>query len=159
MEKIINGASRLLNAVAGLGIVLIMVLVTLNILLRTFLNRSILGTYEYAGFFTGAVIGLSLAQCALQSGHISIGLLVDKFKPKTQAAVSIFTNAIALVFLSLTSYHLFLYAKRLWLNGEVSLTTEIPFYPFVYLVAIGLAVFCLVILWQLIKSWQRVIGK
>ena len=51
MEKIINGASRLLNAVAGLGIVLIMVLVTLNILLRTFLNRSILVLTNMLAFY------------------------------------------------------------------------------------------------------------
>lgn len=159
LEKYLKQITHLLNTIARWVIVSIMALVVLNILLRVLFKRPILGTYEYVGFLTAMAIGLSLAYCALQKGHIAIGFLVDKLPSKTQDLIALITNAAAFLFLSATSWHLFRYARRTWLSGAVSPTTETPFYFFIYLVGLGLSAFCLVLLVELIKTTQKVMGK
>jgi len=76
-KAIVHTASRAIDGVAGLALGGVAVLVTANILLRALLNRPIVGTYELVGYLTAAVIGLSLAHCALQNSHIAVDFLVE----------------------------------------------------------------------------------
>jgi TRAP-type C4-dicarboxylate transport system permease small subunit len=138
--------SKIFDSIAGWCMASIMVLVIANILLRTLLKRPILGTYEYVGFFTALVIGFALANCAVQNSHIAISLLTDRFPLKIQTFIKIIIDIIAFIFLIFSTWHLVLYGKSMAISGEVSLTTRLPFYPFIYLVAFGLSMLSLVIL-------------
>lgn len=137
--------SRWLDIAAGFCIVAVMGLVVTNILFRVLLNRPIFGAYEYVGFLTAAAIGLALAYCAVQNGHIAVGFFVERFPLKLQAVIDSFVNIIALCFWSLTAWYIGKYAGSMAANGLVSSTTQIPFYHFVYLIAFSLLVLCLVL--------------
>lgn len=159
MDKITNlvtGLSRLLDRMAGFCMVSIMLIVVANILLRVFLKRPVLGAYEYVCFLTAALIGLALANCALQKGHIAVGVLVDRLGEKTQAVIDTFINAVSLLFWGLSAWYICKYANNLLKNGVVSPTTQTPFYPFLYLIAFGLLALCLVLLVRLADSIKKV---
>ena len=127
--------SKLLDKLAGFCMVLLMLLVVSNVVLRAVFKSPILGTYEYVGFLTAVMIGLALAYCAVQNGHIAIGLMVDRLCCRTQAGVDIMVNATALGFWGLAAWYIARYAGSMTASGVVSPTTQTPFYPFVYLVA------------------------
>ena len=154
---IIVGFSKFLDRIAGLFLVAVMSLVVGNILLRVLFGKSILGTYEFVGFITAAMIGLSLAYCAIQKGHIAIGLFMDKMPPKIQHISDILINGIALIFWMLSAWHLYQYAYKMSLSGVVSPTTQMPFYYFVYIVAFGVFALSLVMLLRLIESLKMVV--
>lgn len=157
--SLVTGLSLVLDKLAGLCMVAMMVLVVANILLRVLVKRPILGTYEYVGFLAAALIGLALAYCAVQNGHIAVSFIVDRFSPKIQAVVDIVVNVTALCFWSLAAWYVGKYAHSMSVNGVVSPTTQMPFYPFVYLVAFGLLVLCLVLLVRLIESIKKAAAK
>lgn len=155
LAGLVTGLSRVLDKIAGLCMVAIMLLVISNIILRAFLNRPILGTYEYVGFLTAVVIGLALAYCAVQNGHIAISFVADRFPPRIQAAVDMIMNAAALCFWGLSAWYIWKYGRSMTDSGVVAPTTQIPFYPFVYLVSFGLFVLSLVLFVRLIESIKR----
>jgi len=152
---LVTRLSRVLDIISGLLMVFIMLLIVANIFLRVLFNHPVLGTYEYVGFLTAALIGLSLANCAVKKGHIAISFLVERLSEKTQAVADIFINTAALLFWGFSAWYICKYANSITVNGVVSATTQTPFSPFIYLVAIGLFVFCLVLLANLIESIKK----
>ena len=151
LERAIHRLARELDRIAQWALVAMMALIVINIILR-FTWRPILGVYEFVSFLGAVVISFALAYCAVQRGHIAVNLLVDQLPPRTQAIIDIAVNSIIITFFSLATWQVVLYATDILLSGEVSPTTMTPFYPFVYGVAIGFLVLCLVLLVDLSKS-------
>lgn len=153
------GLCQQLDKLAGLCIVSVMVLVVANILLRVIFNYSILGTYELVGFLTALGVGLSLAHCALQNGHIAVEILVNRLTSQVQVWVDIFINLVALGLWGMCAWHLGLYAKTMMASGLVSLTAQIPVYPVIYLVALSFSGLCLVLLVRSISSISKALAE
>ncbi|MDY6826827.1 MAG: TRAP transporter small permease [Bacillota bacterium] len=150
-ETLVVKISRGLDFLAGLILAATALLVVTNILGRTLINHSILGTYEMVGFLTAAVVGLAMARCAVEKGHITVTFILERFSPIVQRVVEIIVGIPAFFFFLFASYHLFLYGRLMAISGEVAPTTQLIFYPFVYLVAIGFVVLALTVLLQVIK--------
>lgn len=155
-EKLLGKATKFLDQIAGLAIIAVMLLVVANVILRATVGRPILGTYEFVGFLTAIIIGLALAHCAFQNGHIAVDFIMKKFPDKVKVPVDFFIHLVSLVFLALSSLHTTNYARSMILTGEVSPTTKTPFYPFIYITALGLAVLCLVVLIRMISLAKKV---
>ena len=149
--------SIILDRVAGFCMFSIMGLVVINVLLRTIFNSSILGTYEYVGFLTAAMIGLSLANCAYTRSHIAVDYFMERLSINTQKVTEVITTGIALLFWILSAWHLSKYAYTLSMKDVVSPTTQAPFYYFIYLVAFGLLAMGLVLLANLIEYLKRLV--
>lgn len=161
MQPITNFAfkvSQFLDRIAGWAIVATMVAVVGNVVLRIF-GHPLGGTYEWVGFLTALAIGLSLAYCAAHGGHVAITLFMDKLPPKVQAFADIATGVIVLLFLLLASKEIAAYATSMVVSGEVSATTKVPIYPFIYLIAFGFLTFALVMLSVILESIGKVAKK
>lgn len=152
LEKMIVKVSYGLDSLAGLILAATALLVVANILGRTLLQRSILGTYEMVGFLTAAVVGLALARCAVENSHIAIDFILDRLPVRLQRLVDSVFGIPVFLFLILTTYNLFVYGARIALSGEVSPTTKLIFYPFIYLVALGFLALALTVLLKLLQS-------
>ena len=102
-EKLLSKATKFLDQIAGLAIIAVMLLVVANVILRATVGRPILGTYEFVGFLTAIIIGLALAHCAFQNGHIAVDFIMKKFPDKVKVPVDFFIHLVSLVFLALSS--------------------------------------------------------
>jgi len=152
LELVIIKLSRGLDFLAGIILAATATLVVANILGRTLLGQSILGTYEMVGFLTAAVVGLSLSRCALENGHIAVGLLVEKLPLQAQKILGLITGVPVILFLAVVAYNLYAYGNRIAATGEVSPTTQIIFYPFIYLVGFGFLVLALAVALKLMRQ-------
>ena len=150
-EKNVGKLTGFLDSMAGIAMLGVMFLVVFNVLLRTTAGRPLLGTYEYVGFITTVIIGLALAHCAFLQSHIAVGFFMDRLPQRIGLAVDLAVHLAAVLFLGLASHHLIDYGRSMALAGEVSPTTKTPFFPFVYVIALGLVVLCLVLLVRIIK--------
>ena len=159
IDSIVRKLSKWADVLAGLAVFSIMALIIANIILKKIFKSPILGTFEYVGFLTSIAVSMGLAYCAYKDFHIAIGLFVDKLSEKKQAVVKIITNSFILTLLSLFSAHIIRYAARIALSGEVSPTTQTPIHYFIYIAGIGIALLCLVILMQLVKTLLKVVHK
>lgn len=155
--KLVTGFSRVLDRIAGFCMVAVMLLVVANIIMRAVFHHPILGAYEYVGFLTAVMIALALAHCALQGGHIAVGFVVDRFSPAARAMVDAVLHTVALGFWGLSTWFVLQYAGNLKNSGVVSPSTQVPVYPFVYLVAFGLAALCLVSAAGLVASARQAV--
>jgi hypothetical protein len=60
---------------------------------------------------------------------------------------------------TLLAWQSFRFAGELWLNGEVSPTQKIPFFPFVYGVALSCVPVALLLIVDFLKSIAKVVRK
>ncbi|MGI6668950.1 MAG: TRAP transporter small permease [Acetivibrionales bacterium] len=157
--SIVEKAARILDGISGWCIVFAMALVVVNIILRAVFKSPILGTYEYTEFLTALIVGCGLANCTLGDGHIAIDFLVEKLNKRTQNIIASITGIIALCFMVLFTIQLFINAGQLAASGEVSPTTQTPYYIFVYITALCFAVLSLAILSRTLQSIKGVVDR
>lgn len=160
MEKLANlitKSCRLMDKVAGLCVAGTVFLVVINVLMRTIFNRPFLGTYEYVGFSTALIVGFSLAYCAVMESHITVDLLTNQLPNGVRDVVISLAEVISFGFVALVTWQLVKYAGNIQLTGEVSPTTEVPLYPFIYLVALGFLALSLVALGKTVKYIKKVV--
>ncbi len=148
---------KIFDAVAGLSLLSVMLLVSGNVLMRAIWKNPVLGTYEYVGFLTSLGVGLAIANCALKNGHIAVGFLVAKLPARVRAVIDGTTNTIAAIFFTLCAWEMFVYAGSFVTSGEVGLTTRIPFYPFVYGLVTALALLCLVLYLRAVEMFRMAV--
>jgi TRAP-type C4-dicarboxylate transport system permease small subunit len=69
----------------------------------------------------------------------------------------VFTMFLSVCLFGAMAWYSFKYAAKLRATGEVSMTQKIPFYPFVYVMAVCLVVTFLVLVRDLVKSITKAI--
>jgi TRAP-type C4-dicarboxylate transport system permease small subunit len=158
-KKVISYLSKIFNYVGTVSLFALTLLVCAHILMRTFFHRPIGSTYECVGLLTALVSALSISSTELSGGHISVGILVDRFSERTRALIDIPIKCISIGIFSMLAWYSFGYARELWSAREVSQTMGISFSPFVFLVAICAILMCLALFVGLFKSVERVVEK
>mgnify|MGYP001190502327 CR=1 FL=1 len=158
LEKAGAQMSRYLFAVAGAAIVAMMLLTSADIVLRLF-RMPIPGTYELVSFLSAVSVAFAMAHTSVQKGHIAVSVLVQLLPARLQSLIDSVTTMLGIFLFAMIAWRSFLYAGSLRQVGEVSLTLELPFYPFVYGIALSSAAVCLVLLAQLWQHLAGVIGK
>jgi len=134
--------------IAGAAIIIMMLLSTADVLLRlgvplssklegwfsSFL-KPIPGTYELVSFLGTVAAAFAMAHTSIKGGHVSVSLVTRLLPKRVRIVVRIITNSLALVLFGLLTWRSILYAEELNFFGEVSMTLQLPYYPFVYGVA------------------------
>ena len=157
LERFINILSYRFNWIAAVAVAVMMILTCVDVTLRLF-RHPIPGTYEIVGLLGAVVIAFSLAYTSAEKGHIAVEFLVQKFPRNVQVFITIINDLIGTALFGLIAWQSILYAFDLKQSGEVSMTIQMPIYPFVYGIATGCGLLCLVLLTESFKSLTR-IGK
>jgi TRAP-type C4-dicarboxylate transport system permease small subunit len=157
-EKISHAMARKLYWVAGVAIVVMMLLTCADVILRYF-RKPIPGTYELVCFLGAAAVAFAMAHTSVERGHVAVTFVVSLFPRRIQGLIESITICFGLFFFTLISWQSVIYANDLRLSGEVSLTLELPFYPFVYGISFSAAIVCLILLSDLFKNLSKMFGK
>jgi len=137
-----------MSLVAGAAIVIMMLLSTADVLLRLcgplhsklewrFLGflQPIPGTYELVSFLGTVAAAFAMAYTSIRGGHVSVSLVTRLLPKRARMILQITTNLLAIFFFGLLSWRSILCAEELKYYGEVSMTLQLPYYPFVYGIA------------------------
>jgi TRAP-type C4-dicarboxylate transport system permease small subunit len=138
--------SRYINSAAAGILIAMMFLTAADVLLRYFFNRPISGSFEVTEYMMAIIISFGLAHCAIRKGHVSVDLVLSRFTRKGQAVVSSLMYLLSFGFFVLVTWQSFLYIGKIFKSHLTSAVLLIPTFPFVALLAIGIAVFSLVLL-------------
>ena len=168
MIRFESGIKRLaeyMSIIAGASIIIMMLLSTADVLLRLggplyskykyeFLKfiQPIPGTYELVSFLGTVAAAFAIAHTSIKGGHVSVSLVTRLLAKKTKTVIQIITNTLALLFFGLLTWRSILYAQDLKLFGEVSMTLQMPYYPFVYGVAFASLIMCVVLMTYIIND-------
>jgi len=158
LDRFSRELSKVLYHVAGASIVFMMLLTCVDVFLRFGVTvyrstgweilesvRPIAGTYELVCFMGSVAVAFAMAHTSVEKGHVAVSLLVRLLSRRVQAVIQVITGSFSFILFALISWRSVLYALHLRESGEVSLTLQLPFYPFVFGIAFASAAVCLVL--------------
>ena len=154
IEKTILSVAEKVNWIAAAAIVAMMLLTTLDIILRTF-RHPIPGAYELVGLLGSVAISFSLAYTSVEKGHIAVEFLVRRFSRATQALTGACNALIGALLFAVIAWRSAVYGADLLDKGVVSMTIQVPIYPFIFGVAAGCALLCPVLLVEFLRAFRR----
>ena len=158
IEENVNKLSLFADIVGRVVLAAMVIIVTLDVVLRYFFNRPISGSYELVEFMMVTLVYLGLAYTQTQKGHISVTLLTDKFSPGTMAVISTVTNLLCVGIFALITWRCIVEAGVLKANGTSSGVLFIPNFPFMWIVAFGSALLSLVFFLEFTRSFSSVLA-
>jgi len=147
MENLIAASAQFLNWIAAAAVAAMMVLTCADVILRLF-RFPIPGTYEMVGFLGAVFVSFSLAKTSLQQGHIAVDFFVSRFSENIRRKIRSFNAVLCSVLFGFAFWYCLLDAIDSKKAGEVSLTLQMPIYPFILGTAIGCGSLCIVLIFQ-----------
>jgi len=134
-----------------------MFLTAADVTLRYVFNRPIPGSYELTEFLMAILVAFALAYTQVHKGHVSVDLVISRFPPRAQAVINTITIFFSLGIFAIITWRSIVYAGNVRLEGFVTSALDIPIYPFVYVVAFGSAILCLVLIYNLFEHLHQVV--
>jgi TRAP-type C4-dicarboxylate transport system permease small subunit len=147
-----RGLSPLITIIGYIGsamIALMMLLTVSDVIARGFFDQSVQGAYELSEFMLVIVVFFSMAGCQLLKGHITIDLIFSRFPQRTRNIIDSIMYFFFLIMFCILTWRLIDYAIR-ETGGTISGMLGIPVFPFIYMAALGSALFSLVVLMHLL---------
>ena len=128
---------RQLEKAGRAALLLMVVLITLDVVLRYFFNRPIKGSYELVEFMMVFLVFTGLAYTQQKNSHVAVTLLSDKFSPAVKAVVSSVTHTLCLGITVLIAWRSVVQALDLYAAGTTSGVLFVPYYLLMWVVAAG----------------------
>jgi len=137
--------------IAGASLMLMVLVVVANAVMRE-ITQPFVGTTEIVGWLAAISIAFGLGYCQLQQGYVEIDALVERFPVSLQKIVKSVMLFISMLFFVMVVWQLWLYALTVADNGNLSETMAIPYYPLIFLLAIGFGGLVLALLVDFLKE-------
>ena len=144
LAKWIHWIANKCNWISALAIFLMMILCCVDIVFR-WVGFPLAGAYEVIGLLGTVSVSMALGYTAIERSHIAVNYILEFFPLPVQRAVECFDYVVCALLFALASWQSAVYAQDMKQFGEVSLTLQIPLYPFIYGISIGCGVLFLVL--------------
>ena len=143
-NKLVARICASLDFIGGFALTAMFALIALNVILRA-IGHPIVSTHEWIQFLMVSAVGLTIANCALHNGHVSIGMFVDKLPSRCRTALAIVINIFILGFTLLSSWRMLQHGLGFIASRQVGMVSRVPFYPFSFVVSLGFFIYALVV--------------
>ena len=118
-------------------------------------GHPIFGSVEIVGFMATLAVVMAMPYTHQVQGHIGVEILVRLFSKRTQTIIEICTGIASLVLFAIITWRMSVYARTMQESGEVSMNLELPEHFIIYVTAICLLVFTLIILKDVIDNIRK----
>ncbi|RPJ20832.1 MAG: TRAP transporter small permease [Desulfobacteraceae bacterium] len=132
-----RGIRRLNYIVCAIGMAMVIPLMLLtfaDVVLRSFFNKPIPGTFEISQYILAIFILLGAAYTQQVKGHVGVDFVTSRLSPRLRAICELVTTLLSLFIIAIVVW-------QGWVEGitekAVSDQLRIPQYPFRVLVAVG----------------------
>lgn len=158
IQLLLKSLSGYFNWIAAAAIVLIMMITVLDVIFRM-LKIPVSGAYDLISLFGSVAISFSLAYTSVEKGHIAVDFLFNKFSDRAQSVVSSINNLIGAIFFLIVGWQSWVLAESLKKSGEVSMTIQLPTYPFVAGLAVSSVLLGFILFMDFIFSSKGILKK
>ena len=149
--------SKVLFWIAGAGLVGMLLLIVADVIGIKILSRPVPGGIEYVSFLAVVAIAGAVPFTQVMKGHVAVDFIVEMFPRRAKLIIDAIMTFFSVCLFALMTWYSFKYAGGLRSSGEVSMTEKIPFYPFVYGMAICFVALLLVLIMDLVKSITKAV--
>ncbi|MCU0575733.1 MAG: TRAP transporter small permease [Desulfobacterota bacterium] len=151
IERFTSRLSEKMNWIGAATLVFMMLLTVADVFGRLF-GSPIPGTFEIIGFTGAAVIAFALPYTSVMKGHIAVDIVVERLPWLVRVIINAINALVSMVLFGVISWQCMKFAQSIRASKEVSLTLQMPVYPFVYGIAAGCALLSLVLFVEFIRQ-------
>jgi TRAP-type C4-dicarboxylate transport system permease small subunit len=152
VERPIYRFSRWVTIFSAIAAIIIMLLVTVDVLMRRFLNMPITGSFEISCSLLVVIVFCCVAWVMTERGHIVVDIISGKYPRRLGAVMSSFALFCSMIVVGLICWGSIRFGLEQYRVGEASVLLRLPVAPFVFVLAFGSALLAVVILIQFINS-------
>jgi TRAP-type C4-dicarboxylate transport system permease small subunit len=151
-EKGITIIIKISGYISALFLFFLMTLIFLDVFLRYFFNRPLLGGTELVEFLMALTISLSFGYGQLLKRHVNVEIFYQKLKGRIKAAMDIIIYLLCFGIYFFIAHSAILQADYLKGAKMTSQVLLIPVWPFRVVLAVGAFVYCLALIKDIIAS-------
>jgi tripartite ATP-independent transporter DctM subunit len=156
IDRVLKPVTNVVNSI-GTSILLLMVLLMgVNVFLRYFVGKPVVGTLELEEFMLVILVFFGIAYTAVQKRHVKVDLVLSRLPHSVRPVINSITSLISLGLCSLMVWRVVVYALAKWEQGAQSITLGVPFSPFIFLAAFGGALLAVALMAELLRSLAEV---
>jgi TRAP-type C4-dicarboxylate transport system permease small subunit len=155
----VNGRVTMwLARIAAFVLALLAVVTFCDVIGRYLFNAPFTFTVEMTELSMGLIVYLGIGLTTHGNEHISVDFVTLRLSDRARALLGVITNALALVFLCVMVWRVWLQAGVLLTKGDVTQIWRVPIWPVAFVMAFG-AVFLLTgVLLHLMNAFRQVLG-
>lgn len=132
-----------LGAISLMGIVLV---ILTDVFLRRMFHMTFVGALESVELLLIMVMFAGQAHTEINDRHVQIDILTSKISSRSQSMLRVFIGAISIGISCILVWQSFVMAHTLQMAGDRTGMLGLPVFPMIYLMAIGLSLFCLTLM-------------
>lgn len=144
--------NRALAAVAGVALIATMLILVANIVMRT-VAAPLNGTFELISMAAVVVFGLALGEAQTHQAHVSIDLLVGRFRKGVRILIGVLVTIASGVFFVQLATSLVVYGINLRAEQATTESLAIPVWPSAIVVAVGVGGLVVALMADLPRAW------
>lgn len=144
LRKLVLG----LVGVAGLSLLAMALLTTLDVILRKF-GHPLPGAYDMVKIAAGLTIACGLPYTTAIKGHVAVEYFQHRLGRRGRAIADTGIRVVILGLFGVFTWQLIRYGTSLWRSGEVSMTLQLPIFWVPYVMAFACVVVVLVTIYHL----------
>ncbi len=148
VERLVHWFSRSIVWVAACAL-LAMMLLTCGDVVGRYIGYPIKGTFDVVGLLGTFVVALPLAYTQMLKRHVATEFMSTHGSKFVQTIANSIVCLLGIGVYALIAWRCYVLGTKFWTVGRVSDTITLTLYPFVYVVAFGCALNCLVLLIEL----------
>jgi TRAP-type C4-dicarboxylate transport system permease small subunit len=127
-----------------------------DVVARYFLNKPLTFTVEITELAMGLIVYLGVGLVTHENEHVSADVVTARLGVRLRAAVGLVTHLLALGFLVVMAWRVWLRAADLLAKGDITQISHIPYWPVAFVMAFGAVFFITGVLVQMLRALQQV---
>jgi TRAP-type C4-dicarboxylate transport system permease small subunit len=148
-----------LARIAAFILSLLAVVTFADVVARYFFNRPFTFTVEMTELAMGLIVYLGVGLVTHSNSHITVDVVTLRLSERTRALFVLVTNLLALAFLAVMVWQLFLRAQFLLAKADYTPIWHIPYWPVAFVIAITSIFLLTGLLLQMIGAFQHLTGS
>lgn len=145
-----------LARIAAVALAAIAAMTFCDVIGRYVFNKPFTGTVEMTEMAMALVVYLGVGLVTHEGSHINADFVVLRLRPRRRALLALVTNILALGFLAVMVWRLWVRASFLFAKGDTTPVWIVPLWPIAFAIAIGSVFLLSGVLLQLIAVWHDI---
>ena len=148
-----------LARIAALTLALLCLTTFVDVIARYFFNAPLTFTVEATELAMGLIVYLGVGLATHDNEHVSADVVTLRLSDRLRTLVALVTNGLALVFLAVMVWRLWLRATELLAEGDVTQIMLVPLWPVAFAMAFGGVFFVTSTFLHILGGLQRIRGQ
>ena len=143
-----NSATNVLSWIGYVSLAGIVLVTCVDVVGRYFINKPLIGSLENLELSMTVLGGFAMLYTTTQRGHIRVDLFYVRFSRRIQIILDSFGSLLGFGTWGVITYQVYLIGMRMLKSGRSTNVLLIPLSPFLFIFALGLALYSLALLME-----------